>query len=482
MPNSFTPEEISQIIEEFFRVVGTRQYIGARYVPIFGRRGEESIQWDNTAPYEPLTIVQYQGNTFTSRQYVPTGVDINNTAFWASTGIYNAQIEQYRQEVLQFDGRITDVEDGLTDLSGELTTQIGNLSDEFTTQIDNLSAIVARDNPYYGKKSIGFGDSNMKGLSTGESEEVCTYRQLCDYLGCTYDNHGVNGARFDTTYTTSPGNILAQIDAVPSDSDVRLVVIIGGINDYHYSDYNYGNYNGYVNATISSALSKFPNADICLIWDQGMQFPNAKMLRYQENMLAKGVRSFRKIVCVPTFDIAYAGSGYYASQNHWNGAGCRAVAQRASALLTGGSPMRGFISRQTINPKSGSGITRALAVVEIVPNLETCTVMQSVNIGLPADMQQNSTNVISAFSEFFDLPIGFSANVGMRDTYFYGDVFNRAGESGARSFTYNVRQFESNYQSLTDGPISVFRNVGEWTWPAADCSVEFNVQMIPWSK
>ena len=137
MPNSFTPEEISQIIEEFFRVVGTRQYIGARYVPIFGRRGEESIQWDNTAPYEPLTIVQYQGNTFTSRQYVPTGVDINNTAFWASTGIYNAQIEQYRQEVLQFDGRITDVEDGLTDLSGELTTQIGNLSDEFTTQIDN---------------------------------------------------------------------------------------------------------------------------------------------------------------------------------------------------------------------------------------------------------------------------------------------------------------------------------------------------------
>lgn len=471
MPNSFTPEEISQIIEEFFRVVGSRQYIGARYVPIFGRKGEDSIQWDNTAPYEPLTIVQYQGNTFTSRQYVPIGVDINNTAFWASTGIYNAQIEQYRQEVLQFDGRITDVEDGLDELN-----------DELTTQINDLAAIVARDNPYYGKKSIGFGDSNMKGLSTGESEDVCAYKQLCNYLGCTYDNRGVNGARFDTSYVTSGGNILAQIDAATSDPSVRLVVIIGGINDYHYSDYNYGNYNGYVNATLSGAISKFPNADICLIWDQGMQFPNAKMLRYQENMLAKGVRSFRKIVCVPTFDIAYAGNGYYASGNHWNGTGCRVVAQRASALLTGGSLMRGFISRQTVNPKSGSGITRALAVVEIVPDLNTCTVMQSVNIGLPADMQQSGTNVISAFSEFFDLPIGFSANVGTRDTYFYGDVFNRAGESGNRSFTYNVRQFESNYQSLTDSPISLFRNVGEWTWPAADCSVEFNLQMVPWSK
>jgi len=99
MANSFTPNEISQILEEFFKVVGTRQYIGARYVPIFGRKGEESIVWDNTAPYEPLTIVLYQGNSFTSRQFVPIGVDIDNTDFWAETGNYNAQIEQYRQEV-----------------------------------------------------------------------------------------------------------------------------------------------------------------------------------------------------------------------------------------------------------------------------------------------------------------------------------------------------------------------------------------------
>ena len=35
----------------------TRQYTGARYVPIFGRVGDESITWDNTKPYEPLTIV-----------------------------------------------------------------------------------------------------------------------------------------------------------------------------------------------------------------------------------------------------------------------------------------------------------------------------------------------------------------------------------------------------------------------------------------
>ena len=100
MANTLTPAEISQILEEFFKVVGTRQYKGMRYVPLFGRKGEDSIVWDNTAPYEPLTIVLYQGNSFTSRQYVPEGVEITNEEFWAETGNYNAQIEQYRQDVL----------------------------------------------------------------------------------------------------------------------------------------------------------------------------------------------------------------------------------------------------------------------------------------------------------------------------------------------------------------------------------------------
>ncbi|MBR3224084.1 MAG: hypothetical protein IKF78_02035 [Atopobiaceae bacterium] len=100
-PTPFTPEEVAQILEAFFSVVGTRQYIGARYVPIFGRKGETSIVWDNTAPYEPLTIVLYQGNSFTSRQYVPTGVEITNEEFWAQTGNYNAQVEAYRRETAQ---------------------------------------------------------------------------------------------------------------------------------------------------------------------------------------------------------------------------------------------------------------------------------------------------------------------------------------------------------------------------------------------
>lgn len=72
-----------------------RQYIGARYVPLFA----DPAEWDDKRTYEPLTIVIHQGNSYTSRQYVPAGIDITNNEYWALTGNYNAQIEQYHQEV-----------------------------------------------------------------------------------------------------------------------------------------------------------------------------------------------------------------------------------------------------------------------------------------------------------------------------------------------------------------------------------------------
>lgn len=118
MATYFTDEQINEILNIFRQNMGHRQYIGARYVPIFGRVGETSIEWDNTAPYEPLTIVLHQGNSFTSRQYVPAGIDINDTRYWANTGNFNAQVEQYRQEVLSVSETVDSLDSTIKDLSG----------------------------------------------------------------------------------------------------------------------------------------------------------------------------------------------------------------------------------------------------------------------------------------------------------------------------------------------------------------------------
>ena len=73
--------------------LSTRQYVGARYVPkLMG-------EWDKNISYENLDIVTYKGNSFTSKQPVPQGVDISNTDYWVNTGNYNAQLEEYRKDV-----------------------------------------------------------------------------------------------------------------------------------------------------------------------------------------------------------------------------------------------------------------------------------------------------------------------------------------------------------------------------------------------
>ena len=57
-----------------------RKYIGARYVPLI--MGE----WDSTATYEPLSVVLYEGNSYTSRTFVPAGIPIDNDVYWALSG------------------------------------------------------------------------------------------------------------------------------------------------------------------------------------------------------------------------------------------------------------------------------------------------------------------------------------------------------------------------------------------------------------
>lgn len=71
------------------------KYVGARYVPLFA----EPAEWNINSTYEPLTIVLNEGNSYTSKQYVPVGIQIDNEEYWAQTGNYNAQVEQYRKEV-----------------------------------------------------------------------------------------------------------------------------------------------------------------------------------------------------------------------------------------------------------------------------------------------------------------------------------------------------------------------------------------------
>lgn len=109
------------------------QYIGSRYVPIFA----DPIEWDNHRSYESLTIVTHDGESYTSKCNVGPGVDITNTRYWAKTGAYNAQVEQYKNEVKDLSSQVS----GFASDNAEFREKI----DQFTKDNAEMKNTVAEN-------------------------------------------------------------------------------------------------------------------------------------------------------------------------------------------------------------------------------------------------------------------------------------------------------------------------------------------------
>lgn len=122
------------------------QYIGSRYVPLFA----DPMEWSNDREYEPLTVVLHEGNSFTSKQFVPVGINITNEEFWAETGNYNAQVEAYRRETARVAEDLLDISNLIP--ANEFTSEdtVKDYIDEnitlLDTAIDNISDVIPASN------------------------------------------------------------------------------------------------------------------------------------------------------------------------------------------------------------------------------------------------------------------------------------------------------------------------------------------------
>lgn len=78
------------------------QYIGARYVPKFYENPDDaSNNWKAGVAYEPLTVVTYQDNSYTSKKPVPATVSdpASEPSYWVLTANYSAAIEGLQEEI-----------------------------------------------------------------------------------------------------------------------------------------------------------------------------------------------------------------------------------------------------------------------------------------------------------------------------------------------------------------------------------------------
>lgn len=188
-PGNLTDEQMKQLAQRIAAMAdtptdtpapGVRQYVGARYVPLFA----EPLEWSDTREYEPLTIVLYNGNSYTSRQYVPTGIEIANNEYWALTGNFNAQVEAYRQEVSQWSEKIdnanTNASNAVTTANNAVTTANNALSVANTADTNADNAIEVASEALVNsnkKKYISFDDTLFTEWNTGINfkEFSCLY-------------------------------------------------------------------------------------------------------------------------------------------------------------------------------------------------------------------------------------------------------------------------------------------------------------------
>lgn len=284
------------------------QYIGMRYVPLFA----DPMQWDSTKTYEPLTVVYNEGNSYTSRQYVPAGIQIDDDAYWALTGNYNAQIEQYRAEVAQYDGRIKVVEGDTAQLktdTAQLKTDVSKLKTD-TAQLDtdltetkddvaknvsdiaNINSALAAITPLdavptvNSKKGIT-SDGVYKALqATVESTRKCivvigdswvmtdpndTTKPYYSHWLTLFKNRYPENVFFTRYVDTAPTKIIntkREIDILAADdsfknADVTDVLMIAGLNGGTSAD---------ANSVAAYAREKF-NGNLTFTWAQDCYTP-----------------------------------------------------------------------------------------------------------------------------------------------------------------------------------------------------------------
>lgn len=217
-------------------------YIGARYVPKFS--DTPGSEWDNSIQYEPLTIVLYQGNSYTSKTFVPVGVDINNDTYWAETGNYNAQVEQYRTDVINYTKIVNNYVETLNNKPFINVKQYGAKGDGVSDDTMSIQSaldiglpvffppgtyIVDEDLTYNGGYLLGCGESS---IIKRKGNSLTNYAVLLIMGSSVIDNLHIIGDRKEHTGTSGEWGMCIEIRA--SNVEVRNCILKDGWGDGIY--------------------------------------------------------------------------------------------------------------------------------------------------------------------------------------------------------------------------------------------------------
>lgn len=205
--------------------MSVRQYIGARYVPLIMGTYEDG------RTYEPLSVVTYLGASYTSKKTTPAGILPTNTEYWVCTGNYNAQVEEYRQSVVNYQ-----------------------------KEVDRLKENTGKRNIIFIGDSYGEGDNSWiyyANLTLGRN------------VGVSYKNARGGAGFLGADYTTSSQRyysfleLLQELEvSVPDKNNITDIVVCGGYNDYSAGHTYISNLQTRIIEFVSYCYSTYPKAEV----------------------------------------------------------------------------------------------------------------------------------------------------------------------------------------------------------------------------
>lgn len=210
--------------------MAVREYVGARYVPKFA----DPVEWQENTAYEGLTIVTYNNTSYTSKKPVPAtvGTPKNNSEYWAKTGDYNAQVEQYRQDIAKAVDEVEDIKDDVQKVSdgfdSRVETALSDIADAKKDATDTIATdkkdatdTIAADKADALQAIEDATADITKGLETEKAERVAGDAALDVKITALKtevgDNLQAKIADIESGYKAADAALEAKFDAVVKD-------------------------------------------------------------------------------------------------------------------------------------------------------------------------------------------------------------------------------------------------------------------------
>lgn len=244
-----------------------RQYVGARYVPKFA----SPIDWKSGTSYEAMTIVAYNNSSYTSKVPVPAtvGNPANNPQYWALTGNYNAQVEEYRQDVIN---NTTELNTTINNLKTETENSVQQVQEQTNEIQSNLAQEIndrkKKDEELEKNFITPYGMNHRKILIIGDSYTASKEwtGKLPDYgLGVTENKNmiiqAIGGAGFTVGDKFKDQLTLAQTKVTAAGlnaDDITDIYYCGCVND---GGTDASTITSAINDCITAASNMFKNAE-----------------------------------------------------------------------------------------------------------------------------------------------------------------------------------------------------------------------------